>query len=202
MVSFIRTSQTNFWVLLCVAVISLQNADCQSTNMNWITEFTPNNITIHMHTVENVNLRISGVDLEYLVATGSYFRVVANNPKLLIINTTIRATDFNAGQWSGNVTLDAVFLGLTNAYVELVSSDGHTTLERSASTLPVVIIREVRTIDHIFTGSVATLVSLLYINFGAALNLKNIRGIVVRPIGPAIGLFGQFLIMPLVRISS
>lgn len=152
-----------------------------------------------MHEIDYVVLRLSGVDPTAIAASGAYFLVTAENPKLLTVNTTIRAADFNQeGQWSGNVTLDALFLGITSAFVELVSGNGQTTLERSASTLPVVIIREVRTIDHIFTGSVATLVSLLYINFGAALNLKNLRGILVRPIGPAIGFFGQFLIMPLV----
>lgn len=154
---------------------------------------------MHMHTIENITLRISGVDPAANAASGAFFRVRADNPKLLVVNTQVGSSDFNeAGEWTGNVTLDALFLGITSAFVELVAGNGETTFNRSASTLPVVIIREVRTIDHIFTGSVATLVSLLYINFGAALNLKNLRGIVLRPIGPAIGFFGQFLIMPLV----
>lgn len=198
MASFTRT----IWTILCLALICQNLVNGQSTP-SWTAQFTPNNITIHMHTTEDVTLRITGVDATAIAASGAHFRVTADNPKLLVVNKTIRATDFNeSGQWQGNVTLDALFLGITNAYVELVASDGQTRVERSASTLPVVIIREVRTIDHIFTGSVATLVSLLYINFGAALNLKNLRGIVLRPIGPAIGFFGQFLIMPLVSTSE
>lgn len=54
-----------------------------------------------------------------------------------------------------------------------------------------------RPIDKAFAGSVAILVSLIYVNFGAALDLKKLKEIIRRPIGPCIGLCGQFLAMPL-----
>lgn len=54
-----------------------------------------------------------------------------------------------------------------------------------------------RAIDKAFTISVAVLVSLIYINFGCALDRTKLKEILRRPIGPAIGLFGQFLAMPL-----
>lgn len=59
--------------------------------------------------------------------------------------------------------------------------------------------REERTIDTIFTISVAILVSILYINFGCAMDWNVCRDTLKRPIGPAIGFFCQFLIMPLVN---
>lgn len=90
-------------------------------------------------------------------------------------------------------------MGTTSVYIDLVYSDG--TVERSDQQLPVIVIRENRIIDSVFTGSVATLVSILYINFGAALDLGKLKGIVKRPIGPAIGFMGQFVIMPLVRYN-
>lgn len=63
--------------------------------------------------------------------------------------------------------------------------------------LPVTVIREERVIDKVFTASVAILVSILYINFGAALDLPTLKAIMVRPIGPIIGFLAQFLFMPL-----
>lgn len=69
--------------------------------------------------------------------------------------------------------------------------------ETSQNMLSVTVIRAERVIDHIFTGSVAILVSLLYINFGAALNTSKLSEIVKKPIGPAIGFTCQFLLMPL-----
>lgn len=41
------------------------------------------------------------------------------------------------------------------------------------------------------------LVSILYINFGAALNLQTIKEILTRPIGPTICFICQFVLMPL-----
>lgn len=61
-------------------------------------------------------------------------------------------------------------------------------------------IREVRAIDTVFTASVATLVSIIYVNFGCALNWDELRKSLRRPIGPLIGLFCQFGFMPAVSV--
>lgn len=49
-----------------------------------------------------------------------------------------------------------------------------------------------------FTYSVIILVSILYINFGAAINLTTIKDIMRKPVGPIICFVCQFLFMPLV----
>lgn len=64
--------------------------------------------------------------------------------------------------------------------------------------MDVTVIREQRVIDRVFTASVATLVSIIYINFGCALDWNSFRLNLKRPIGPAIGFFTQFIIMPTV----
>lgn len=149
------------------------------------------------HTVE-AELRVTGLNRDALVASGDWFRIRSENEKLVHIVKDFNGTDvLPDGSWSGKFPLDALFIGLTNVYVEKVSASGQA-IERAAAVLPIVIVREVRTIDHVFTGSVATLVSLLYINFGAALSLSKVKNIARRPIGPAIGFAGQFIIMPLV----
>lgn len=69
--------------------------------------------------------------------------------------------------------------------------------ERSNEKLDVIVLRPKRVIDKMFTYSVIILVSILYINFGAAINMNTIRDIMRRPVGPAILFVCQFLFMPL-----
>lgn len=68
------------------------------------------------------------------------------------------------------------------------------------SSIDVTVIREQRVIDRVFTASVATLVSILYINFGCAVDWTSFRSNLKKPIGPAIGFFTQFGIMPTVSL--
>ncbi|XP_037069295.1 ileal sodium/bile acid cotransporter-like [Pollicipes pollicipes] len=63
--------------------------------------------------------------------------------------------------------------------------------------LPVSVVRSNRRLDKIFAYSVATLVSLTYVNMGCTLDLAVIKQSIVRPIGPAIGVISQYIIMPL-----
>lgn len=83
--------------------------------------------------------------------------------------------------WRGNVTIHVNFLGFTRFRVEMINEKDNTT-ELSKESFPLIIIRKPRIIDHIFTGSVALLVSLLYINFGAALDLSVLRGLITKPV--------------------
>lgn len=69
--------------------------------------------------------------------------------------------------------------------------------EQSAEKLDVTILRPQRVIDRLFTYSVIILVSLLYINFGAALNMSTVKDILRRPVGPVICFICQFAFMPL-----
>lgn len=172
-----------------------------SAAVTWTATFNPeDNITIHMTETDTVSLSLYGLDYNELIANNGELHVRSDNDKLLLIDKKIAATEISQqGTWSGKVVLHAIFLGNPNVYVELTIDDKPP--EKSNEELSVIIIREVRTIDHVFTGSVATLVSILYINFGAALNLKKLVGILRRPIGPGIGFAGQFVIMPLVNIS-
>lgn len=88
--------------------------------------------------------------------------------------------------------------------------------------MDITVIRKERVIDTVFTASVATLVytyflfliyelyflllfslffkvSIIYINFGCALNWATVKATLKKPIAPAIGFVGQFLFMPVVK---
>ncbi|VVC87895.1 unnamed protein product [Leptidea sinapis] len=56
-------------------------------------------------------------------------------------------------------------------------------------------------LDSIFTTSVAVFVSLIFINFGCAMHWPTVKEVIKKPIGPAIGMCGQFLVMPLLSFG-
>lgn len=67
--------------------------------------------------------------------------------------------------------------------------------------LDVKCLRKQRLIDRIFTGSTATLVAIIYINFGCVVQWAELRNLVRKPVGPAIGFLGQFIVMPVVSLD-
>lgn len=155
---------------------------------SWHAKFTPQQLQLHMGTSAEVLLELTDLPL------GDSFEVLSENPHLASVDHLIPADVINptTHTWRGNITIDAFFLGSTKIYVRRVNSS-----ERAEDTLGLTIIRRMRVIDHIFTGSVALLVSLLYINFGAALDVTVLRGLLARPLAPIIGFLTQFIIMPL-----
>ncbi|XP_037025029.1 ileal sodium/bile acid cotransporter-like isoform X2 [Bradysia coprophila] len=154
--------------------------------------FDPSSITVQMHTTQTVNLTLEGLPE---LSTGSYVHIGSSDNQIAEVSKQIQISEINAGRWSGSFDVHGVFLGSTSAFVELIRPNVDP--ERADSRMSLTIIRESRAIDHAFTGSVIVLVALLYINFGAALDLTKLRGIITRPIGPAIGFCGQFIVMPL-----
>lgn len=70
--------------------------------------------------------------------------------------------------------------------------------EKSNELLEVVILRPKGFIDKLFIGSIIVLVSILYINFGAAIDLSAMSEIIKKPVGPVICGCCQFIFMPLI----
>ncbi|CAH1980132.1 unnamed protein product [Acanthoscelides obtectus] len=93
---------------------------------------------------------------------------------------------------SGTLNITGNFLGKTS-----IKCKNRLTNKVSSEKLDVIVVRRKRVIDIVFTASVAMLVSILYINFGCAIDWSELSNILKRPVGPAIGFFGQFVIMPL-----
>lgn len=154
--------------------------------------FEPSPLTIQMHKSEIVNLTLDGLpDLP----SGSYVRIGCWDEKVAETSKQIQPSEINAGRWVGSFEVHGVFLGSTSAFAELIRPNVDS--EIASNQLSLTVIRESRAIDHAFTGSVIVLVALLYINFGAALDLSKLKGIIKKPIGPAIGFCGQFVVMPL-----
>lgn len=187
--------------ILCVALF-LQNGSSTSVSAakspKWSAIFNPENITVHMHQSQTINLTLYDLDKIDLIKNNASIRVVSDSD-ILEVSRRIPLLEIIKGEWWGSFNVSAVFLG--NARVRVIIEVNETTLW-SHESLPVIIIREDRLIDKLFTISVAALVSILYINFGAALDLSKVKEILVRPIGPAIACFCQFLFLPLVSFVS
>lgn len=169
-----------------------------TTTTAWQIHFEPNPIKMHMLSTRTVNFTLTGlkdVEVDY-IQDGATFNITSESAILNVIAQS--QYDFNEitdGNLTGHINITANFLGTTKCYTNITFKGVSQT---SNETLNVTIIREERTIDHIFTASIVALVSILYINFGAALDLGKVKEILVRPIGPLIAFVCQFLFMPLV----
>ncbi|GAB1869336.1 Ileal sodium/bile acid cotransporter [Camponotus japonicus] len=141
-------------------------------------------ITVHMNHVTSVPFNISNYNLS----------------SKLSLNFTTQDSDIATSSFQnendsfdGILNITGVFLGRTKLVFTLEENG----IKDSQEVSRIIVVREERTIDTIFTASVAILVSILYINFGCAMDWNVCRDSLKKPIGPAIGFFCQFLIMPL-----
>ncbi|XP_018362929.1 PREDICTED: ileal sodium/bile acid cotransporter-like isoform X2 [Trachymyrmex cornetzi] len=144
------------------------------------------NITVHMNQVISVPFSVHVGDTSR--PSMWYFNTDQHIAKL-----SSEFTKSNGTLFSGIFNITGVFLGRTT----LTFTVTEMTIKEDREVAVITVIREERIIDTVFTASVAILVSILYINFGCAIDWNVCRNTLRRPIGPAIGFFCQFLIMPL-----
>ncbi|XP_057664047.1 sodium/bile acid cotransporter 5-like [Diorhabda carinulata] len=158
-------------ILICHAVI------VKSCNIT----FNPQNATIHMYDTIIVDYDASNQDGGDYTLYSEDENVASLDKEYLITND------------SGSFNVTGNFLGKTVISCKKRGSSGKS---ESTGNMDIVVIRKKRVIDTMFTASVATLISLLYINFGCAIDWSEFRTILKRPIGPGVGLFGHFVVMP------
>lgn len=193
-----KKSHVPFFLAAAIAVLSLNllcggpsAVSAQSTN-GWTASFEPASITIEMEKELGGTFVLSGI-----TDRNSIKSITLVSPDENIARVVLPViTDFSQTTISGDYKIHGVFLGRRSVAFEVEWTNGDKELV-ATNALNVVIIREKRTIDTIFTVTVAVLVSVIYINFGAALQMDKVKEILRRPVGPAIGFFGQFLVMPL-----
>lgn len=151
-------------------------------------------LLMHMATVTHINLTITSLNKPELEEHNATIRVISDG-NILSVSKEIPLNEIqDNGTWNGSFDIEAIFIGKSYLYVEISKKDA----KEKSDKLPVIIVRPERLIDTIFIISVATLVSILYINFGAALDLGKVKGVLRRPVGPAIAFFCHFIFLPLV----
>ena len=140
-------------------------------------------------------------------AGGSYYLLLKNHrPNIALLSYegqeqqeegSLQLKVPGESSWSVEVNVTGSFLGFSkvSAFLEkegkVVSSAGEDLL------LTVTRSKAKKTASKVFGYSVAVLISLLYINFGCALDLGVMKEVLRRPVGPAIGFVSQFLFMPI-----
>lgn len=179
-----------------LAVFSTNNSGVASQIPTWKVTFEPTTVTVQMNEFEPINVTITGLDTAQLIRDNATVTFTSASP--FIADTeplVIWPKDIVNNTWNGTINIRGQFLGSANIFAK-ISVNG--TEELSQNFVSAVIVRPQRFIDHAFTVSVACLVSILYINFGAAIDLSKVKGIILRPVGPLIAMFCQFLFMPVV----
>lgn len=179
------------YVLVVVCIFSM----LPNASTAWQAYFNPNPITIEMNKIHTINLTLKNLDYIELIQKNAELVVFSNEQILQVLTNKLNFENILNDTWTGQFNISGEFLGLAKVYANITANG---ISQCSNESLSVVIIREERLIDRIFTISVIVLVSILYINFGAALDLGKVKEILVRPIGPLIAFVCQFLFMPLV----
>ncbi|CAG0880971.1 unnamed protein product [Cyprideis torosa] len=92
-----------------------------------------------------------------------------------------------------NIT--GVFLGHTTFHVRVRDPNG--TIQAESPMVQLSVLRQESILEKIFIWSVMGLVSMAYINMGCTLDLSVIKGSLIKPFAPAVGLLSQYFFMPL-----
>lgn len=197
-------------VSLLLLTVQIKQSQCNAssefddTQWNWMEAITIANavneseiITVQMDKSTEVSIIIRNLNKQLLLAHNATVHIVGGSESILSVSGWIPVDEIDASNtWAGNVTFDAIFIGRANVFVRVLHAGNG--IKDSSFRLPVTIIRENRMIDKIFIASVIALTAILYVNFGAALDLQKVRGALARPIGPAIAFFCHFVVLPLV----
>ncbi|CAG9772272.1 unnamed protein product [Ceutorhynchus assimilis] len=151
-------------------------------------DFRPKNVTVYMGDTVNVSYTVLGI------GNGTSCYLYSNDPHIadLKFSQTI-----NSVNQTGVFILEGNFLGDT-----FISCRDPISNDRSSeSQMYVRCLRPERVIDTIFTASTVVLVTIIYVNFGCAVEWGELRKLLKRPIGPIIAFSGQFILMPLVTFG-
>jgi len=167
---------------------------------SWAVNFDPVEVLVPMDSTSTVkfsaSLRPQEIDVGVVRFITSDGNVANPYPadKTYILKTEI-IPDFD--NWSSAFNVTGNFLGYAEVHLQLINNSDNTILKHS-NPLNVKVVRIQGVIDHLFTYSVAVLVSVIYISFGCALDWSVFKTTFRRPVGPIIGFWCQFLFMPLV----
>ncbi|KAG8235090.1 hypothetical protein J437_LFUL014422 [Ladona fulva] len=123
---------------------------------------------------------------------------VYDNDWVAAVSPDVLMLDPGDKSWMGNFTIRGIFVGFAKVKALLEPKEGSGHILTSSSVLKVSVIRKNSWMDRAFTISIAVLVSVLFVNFGAALDWMILKETLHRPIGPSIGFVTQFLFMPIV----
>lgn len=152
--------------------------------VDWNLQFSREEVECFMDRSVQVNVTIESTENDF-----TEFVFVSEFSKLAEVNQNLSSSE--SLKHEVILDIDCHLLGVTEIYVEREGI-------KSQNTLKVIIMKEIKPMDKVFSATVALLITIVYINFGAALDLDALIQILKKPIGPAIGFFCQYVVMPLI----
>ncbi|KAK2577791.1 hypothetical protein KPH14_011998, partial [Odynerus spinipes] len=171
--------------LLCLHQVSAE----QFMVEKWSVNLTTDSIVVTMEKTITIPFSV------YINSTSSInITTVSTSMDIATVDSVIKKQNNNPHIWDGVLNVTGIFLGTAKIKLHLLQNKN---IADSKDILSVAVVRYERTIDKIFTASVVILVSILYINFGCAMDWDVCKKALRKPIGPAIGCFCQFFFMPL-----
>ncbi|XP_059491092.1 ileal sodium/bile acid cotransporter-like [Neocloeon triangulifer] len=166
-------------------------------------------VTFNPSSVKQLKELSSAIITVWANESFSNFSIYANSTNPVVAQVSTEPIEFlptseNFSKFKTNFSVYGNFLGYSKVFLQAypigVNSSNGNPIDESAE-LPVSVIRVKRLADQIFIITVPILVSLIYINFGCALNWTVVKNTLKRPIGPAIGFVSQFVFMPLISFG-
>lgn len=196
-INFKMLSSRNF-LLICFGVAVTCVASAASTNATaseWQISCTPQNSTIVMYTSANVTCDIQGPEKAYSEHT---IIVHSNNPDVIEVkNTEVwLKKEKDTQYYPESFNVYGVFIGQTNVSVQIRRK--HDAEPEATENLNFIVIRKMSTLDIVFHVSVIGLITLMYVNFGAAFNWGALKENMRRPVVPILGFGIQVICMPLI----
>ncbi|KAJ6634981.1 Solute carrier family 10 member 6 [Pseudolycoriella hygida] len=172
----------------------------RSTCTEWHAIFDPNRTMIEIDASEDVHLTLSNLLDETIDSINRNYAIRTLNEKVAVVENPDDIEFVNvAGEshsWEAHFRVRGVFLGTTRFFVVRIV-DG-VDIEQSDEFIDVIVLRPERVLDTLFAVVVVLLLAILFINFGAAIDLEIMKNIFKRPIGPAIGTVCQLVFVPLI----
>lgn len=167
----------------------------------WEVEFENSKYSIYMGDSKNISLSLTNLNNADLIEANATIRIVSDS-NILKVTKEIPLSEIEGDKWSGNFTIDAVFIGIANLSVEIVWDNDR--IEKSLRQVRIVILHKSilgPVFMKYFKICVLWFYFVMYINFGVILELDKVKTIVRKPLRPCIAFVCNFVLSPLVRHS-
>uniref|UniRef100_A0A146LKT8 p3 protein n=1 Tax=Lygus hesperus TaxID=30085 RepID=A0A146LKT8_LYGHE len=187
-------------LMYLIALCPLWFVACQiaSKAATWGVQFSSSELeSLFMYQKQQVGVSVDQLTQDDL--DNRVIRALVNNPDIASVSPSeLVFRKEPGGLWSSAFTVSGDFLGYTS--IKLCMSekrDAEQKCLKESKPIDVTVKRKPAVIDKIFTYSVIVLVSIIFINFGCALDVNSLKQAIMKPIGPVIGLLSHFLFLPL-----
>ncbi|XP_071524910.1 ileal sodium/bile acid cotransporter-like isoform X2 [Panulirus ornatus] len=107
-------------------------------------------------------------------------------------------TDYTNVTYHGYINISALFLGYNDLHLKLYDKDN---VSVASGRMKMTVFLSYQNITDIFTLLLAVLVGFVYFFMGATLDLKVVKGIIKKPVGPFVGVFCQYAFMPTIAFG-